>query len=89
LGQVDVITDDDWPTGRVTDLQRVTSREAKLYSVAVVDYLLWLLSPINLEWWLPRADSAGDVDGRLLTASPAWRVSGIETTPLAGTRFPS
>jgi len=30
----------------VTDLQRVTSREAKLYSVAVVDYLLWLLSQL-------------------------------------------
>src|SRR5580704_18837339 len=70
----------------VTHMQRVTSREAKLYSVAIVDHLVWSLSPTDLEWWLPRADSAGNVDRRLLTARRAWRVSGIETTPFVGTR---
>jgi hypothetical protein len=73
----------------VTHLQRVTFGEAELDGVAIVDDFVWSLAPSNLEWWLPRTDSAGNVDGRLLTARPTRRVSRIETTHLLGPASPS
>ena len=46
----------------IANLEGVAFREIKLDSVAVVDDGVWPLAAVDLERWLPRTDTASDVD---------------------------
>jgi hypothetical protein len=47
----------------VTHVERVAFCEVKLDRVAIIDHRVRPLQPTDFERWLPRTDSAGDVNG--------------------------
>jgi hypothetical protein len=47
----------------VAHVERAAFCEVKLDRVAIIDHCVRPLRPIDFERWLPRTDSAGDVDG--------------------------